>query len=47
MVDLDKSELLTILQGRTQEVIRKVLNSWGKEILDKIEEVSIDFAAWL
>ena len=42
LVDLDKSELLAILQGRTQEVIREVLNSWGKEILDKIEEVSID-----
>lgn len=42
LVDLDKSELITILQGRTQEIIRKVLNSWGKEILDQVEEVSID-----
>ncbi len=42
LVDLDKSQLITILQGRTQEIIRKVLNSWGKEILDKVEEVSID-----
>ena len=33
LVDLDKSELLAILQGRTQEVIREVFNSWGKEIL--------------
>ena len=30
LVDLDKSQLITILQGRTQEIIRKVLNSWGK-----------------
>lgn len=42
LVDLDKSELLTILEGRTQEIVGKVLNSWGKEILDKVEEVSID-----
>lgn len=42
LVDLDKSELLAILEGRTQEVIKKVLDSWGKQILDKIEEVSID-----
>ena len=36
LVDLDKSELLAILQGRTQEVIRELLNPWGKEILDKM-----------
>ena len=42
LVDLDKSELLAILQGRTQEIIRKVLDSWGEEVLEKIEEVSID-----
>ena len=42
LIDLDKSQLLTILPGRTQEIIKKLFNSWGKEILEKIEEVSID-----
>jgi len=42
LVDLDKSQLLAILPGRTKEIIRKVLEEWGKEVLDKIEEVSID-----
>ncbi|WP_414622779.1 ISL3 family transposase [Calothrix sp. CCY 0018] len=42
LVDLDKSKLLAILEGRTQEIIRKVLDSWGEEVLQKIEEVSID-----
>ena len=42
LIDLDKSQLLTILPGRTQEIIKKLFNSWGKEILEKSEEVSID-----
>lgn len=42
LVDLDKSQLLAILPGRTKEIIRKVLDSWGEEVLEKIEEVSID-----
>ena len=42
LVDLDNSKLLAILPGRTQEIIREVLNSWGKEVLQQIEEVSID-----
>ncbi|MEO1183869.1 MAG: ISL3 family transposase [Cyanobacteria bacterium J06636_27] len=42
LVDLDKSQLLAILPGRTKEIIRKVLEEWGKEVLDNIEEVSID-----
>lgn len=42
LVDLDRSKLLAILEGRTQEIIRKLLNSWGEEVLQKIEEVSID-----
>jgi transposase len=42
LVDLDNSKLLAILPGRTKETIREVLNSWGEEVLQQIEEVSID-----
>ncbi len=42
LVDLDNSKLLAILPGRTQEIIKKVLESWGEEVLQQIEEVSID-----
>ena len=30
------------MQGRNREVLAKVLNSWGAEVLEAIEEVSID-----
>jgi transposase len=42
LIDLDKPQLLAILPGRTQETIKQLLSAWGKEILEKIEEVSID-----
>lgn len=42
LVDLDSRKLLAIVESRTQEDIRKVLNNWGQEILCQIEEVSID-----
>ncbi|WP_373695792.1 ISL3 family transposase [Brunnivagina elsteri] len=42
LIDLDTSQLIAILSGRTQEVIKKILIEWGSEVLDKIEEVSID-----
>ncbi len=42
LIDLDKSELLAILPSRKQEDIRKVLMGWGSQVLEKIEEVSID-----
>jgi transposase len=42
LIDLDTSKLITILHGRTQEVIREILIEWGNDVLDKIEEVSID-----
>lgn len=41
-VDLDNSKFLAILPGRTQEIINKLLSSWGEEVLEQIEEVSID-----
>lgn len=45
LVDLDKSKLVAILAERTQEKIAETLTGWGKEVLEQIEEVSIDL--WL
>jgi transposase len=42
LVDLDQSKLIAILSGRTQEIIKQTLIEWGTEILENIEEVSID-----
>ncbi len=42
LIDLDTSKLLAILPSRKQEDIRKVLMEWGLEVLEAIEEVSID-----
>ena len=42
LVDLDQSKLIAILSGRTQEIIKQTLVEWGTEILENIEEVSID-----
>ena len=42
LVDLEKSELLRILPGRTKEILESELKKWGEELLNKIEEVSID-----
>ncbi|MBE9185263.1 transposase [Microcoleus sp. LEGE 07076] len=42
LIDLETSKLITIVKGRTQTEIEPVLNSWGSEVLEAIEEVSID-----
>jgi transposase len=42
LVDLDTNQLIAILPKRTQEEIRKCLESWGTEVLSQIAEVSID-----
>lgn len=42
LIDLDTSKLLAILSGRTQDVVKETLMIWGTEILEQIEEVSID-----
>jgi transposase len=42
LIDLETSKLITIIPGRTQVDIKKVLISWGTEVLEQIEEVSID-----
>lgn len=36
LIDLDTSKLLAILNGRTQEIIRTTLMSWGAEVLSQI-----------
>lgn len=42
LIDLDRSKLLAIVEGRTKEEIKEVLIGWGSEVLEGIEEVSID-----
>ena len=42
LIDIETSKLITIVKGRTQAEIEPVLNSWGSEVLEQIEEVSID-----
>jgi transposase len=42
LIDIDRSKLLAIVEGRTKEEIREVLTGWGSEVLEGIEEVSID-----
>ena len=41
-IDLDKSKLIGIMPVRTQKEISQVMRGWGTEVLDSIEEVSID-----
>ena len=42
LIDISKGKLLEIVPNRRQEDLRKVLLSWGNEVLNGIEEVSID-----
>ena len=42
LIDLDTSKLITILSGRTQEILRETFMEWGNSVLSQIEEVSID-----
>ena len=42
LVDLDTSKLITILSDRTQKTIKETLIEWGSELLEQIQEVSID-----
>jgi transposase len=42
IVDLESHKPIEIVQSRRIEDIREVLVSWGVEVLNKIEEVSID-----
>ncbi len=42
LVNLDTSKPIAILKGRTKEIIKQTLVSWGSEVLEQIIEVSID-----
>ena len=44
IVDLDRKELVGLVEGRTHEAINKELDSWGHGVLSQIEEVSIDLS---
>lgn len=42
LIDIDQSQVIAILSERTQEKITEVFCSWGEEVLEEIEFVSID-----
>ncbi|NEP53965.1 MAG: ISL3 family transposase [Moorea sp. SIO3C2] len=42
IVDLDRNEVIGLVEGRTHEAINKELDNWDKEVLGQIKEVSID-----
>jgi len=42
LIDLDSDKLIGILNERKQDHLREVFTQWGWEILEQIEEVSID-----
>ncbi|MEM9213313.1 MAG: ISL3 family transposase [Cyanobacteria bacterium P01_F01_bin.150] len=44
LVDLDKNEVIGLVEGRTHEVINKELDIWDEEVLSQIREVSIDLS---
>jgi transposase len=42
LVDIDSGRLIGLVQERKQIEIEKIMRKWGKEVLEQIEEVSID-----
>ena len=42
--DLDQHTLIGLAPARTHAAIKPVLETWGPEVLSKIEEVSIDLS---
>lgn len=42
LVDLDTHEIVGLLKSRKQEEIRKILSSWGPEVLEGIKVVTMD-----
>lgn len=44
IVDLDRNEVIGMVEGRTHAAINKELDTWGEEVLSQIEEVSIDLS---
>ncbi|NER00297.1 MAG: ISL3 family transposase [Cyanothece sp. SIO2G6] len=44
LVDLDRNELVGVVESRTHKAIQKELESWGDQVLKQIQEVSIDLS---
>lgn len=44
LVDLDKNELIGLVESRKHKDIKEVLKSFGDEVLSQIKEVSIDLS---
>ena len=44
LVDLDKNELVGLVESRKHKDINEVLKSFGDEVLSQIKEVSIDLS---
>ena len=44
LVDLDTGKLVGLVKEKKKKTIEKVLLSWGEEVLNQIEEVSMDMA---
>jgi transposase len=44
LVDLDKNELVCLVESRKHKDIKEVLKSFGDEVLSQIKEVSIDLS---
>lgn len=42
LVDLDRNEVVGLVEGRTHTAINKELDTWGDKVLSQIKEVSID-----
>ena len=42
LVDIDAGKLIGLVKDKKSKAIEETLNSWGEEILSKIEEVSLD-----
>ena len=42
LVDLEKKKVIGMIEKRTKKEIIEYLEAWGKEVLSKIQEVSID-----
>jgi transposase len=42
LVDIDTGKLIGLVKERKQIDIENVMRKWGKEVLEQIEEVSMD-----
>jgi transposase len=42
LVDIDSGKLIGLVNERKQIVIENVMKMWGEEVLEQIEEVSMD-----